>query len=121
VILLSGCVIAFFNVIDPGRVCKCTGLPVICVTYDESAGLEEDICHHFPGDTARLDAYRRLGARTPHILPDGQTMYLRSWGLDPADAGRLCTAFTCEGKFPEPLRVARLVARAAHGFVRYES
>jgi hypothetical protein len=116
VILLSGCVIAFFNIIDPGRVSECTDLPVICVTYEESAGLEGDICHHFPGDTARLDAYRRLGARTPHTLPDGQTMYLRSWGLDPADAGRLCTAFTCEGKIPEPLRVARLTARAAHSF-----
>jgi endonuclease V-like protein UPF0215 family len=120
VILLSGCVIAFFNIIDPGQVHDCTGLPVICVTYEESAGLEGDILHHFPGDTARLDAYRRLGNRTLHILPDGQTMYLRSWGLDPADAGRLCTAFTCEGKIPEPLRVARLTARAAHGFVRQQ-
>jgi hypothetical protein len=120
VILLSGSVIAFFNIIDPMQVHDRTGLPVICVTYEESAGLEEDICHHFPGDTARLDAYRRLGVRTPLILPDGQTIYLRSWGIDPADAGRLCTAFTHEGKIPEPLRVARLTARAAHGFVQYE-
>jgi endonuclease V-like protein UPF0215 family len=118
VILLSGCVIAFFNIIDPGQVHDLTGLPVICVTYEESAGLEGDILHHYPGDTARLDAYRRLGTRTPHTLPDGQTMYIRSWGLDPADAGRLCTAFTCEGKIPEPLRVARLAARAAHGSLR---
>ncbi len=120
VILLSGCVIAFFNIIDPMQVHDRTGLPVICVTYEESAGLEGDILHHFPGDTIRLDAYCRLGARTPHTLPDGQTIYLRSWGLDPADGGRLCTAFTCEGKIPEPLRVARLTARAAHGFVRYQ-
>ncbi|MFA6362097.1 DUF99 family protein [Methanoregula sp.] len=119
VILLSGCVIAFFNIIDPGQVHDMTGLPVICVTYEESTGLEGDILHHFPMDTTRLDAYRRLGARTPHSLPDGQTVYLRSWGLDPADAGRLCTAFTCEGKIPEPLRVARLTARAAHRFVSY--
>ncbi|MGA2699202.1 MAG: DUF99 family protein [Methanoregula sp.] len=117
-ILLSGCVIAFFNIIDPGQVHDLTGLPVICVTYEESAGLEGNILHHYPGDTARLDTYRRLGTRTPHTLPDGQTMYLRSWGLDPADAGQLCTAFTCEGKIPEPLRVARLAARAAHGSLR---
>ena len=120
VILLSGCVIAFFNIIDPGQVHDRTGLPVICVTYEASSGLEEEILHHFPGDAARLDAYRSLGKRIPLTLPDGQIMYLRSWGLDPADAGRLCTAFTCEGKIPEPLRVARLAARAAHGFVRHE-
>jgi endonuclease V-like protein UPF0215 family len=118
VILLSGCVIAFFNIIDAARVHNQTGLPVICVTYEESSGLEGDILHHFPGDRARLDAYRRLGDRTPHTLPDGQMMYLHSWGLDPADAGRLCTAFTCEGKIPEPLRVARLAARAVLGSVR---
>ncbi|MGP8118455.1 endonuclease dU [Methanoregula sp.] len=118
VIFLSGCVIAFFNIIDPRQIHECTGLPVICVTYEESAGLDGDICHHFPGDTARLDAYRRLGDRVPHILPDRQTVYLRSWGFDPADAGRLCTAFTHEGKIPEPLRVARLSARAAHDFAR---
>jgi len=115
-IFLSGCVIAFFNIIDPHHVNECTALPVVCVTYEESAGLEEDIRHHFPGDTARLDAYRRLGERTPHLLPDGQTVYLRSWGINPEDAGRLCTAFTREGKIPEPLRVARLSARAAHGY-----
>lgn len=114
VILLSGCVIAFFNIIDPSGVYDRTGLPVICVTYEESAGLEGDIMHHFPGDTARLEAYRRLGARMPHLLPDGHTVFLRSWGLGLNDAGRLCTAFTCEGKIPEPLRVARLAARAAH-------
>ncbi|MGA2161207.1 MAG: DUF99 family protein [Methanoregula sp.] len=117
VILLSGCVIAFFNIINPALIFDQTTFPVICVTYEVSAGLEGDIRHHFPGDTARLDAYRRLGTRIPHILPDGQTVYLRSWGLDPADAGRLCTAFTCEGKIPDPLRVARLAARAAHSFV----
>jgi endonuclease V-like protein UPF0215 family len=115
VILLSGCVIAFFNIIDPAEVYDRTGLPVICVTYEASFGLEGDILHHFPGDTARLDAYHRLGDRTPHTLPDGQIMYLHSWGLDPADAGQICTAFTCEGKIPEPLRVARLAARAAQG------
>ncbi len=118
VIFLSGCVIAFFNIIDPERVHDCTGLPVICVTYEDSAGLEGDICHHFPGDTARLDAYRRLGERVPHILPDGQTVHLRSWGLGIEDAGRLCSAFTREGKIPEPLRIARLSARAAHDFAR---
>ena len=75
VILLSGCVIAFFNIIDPAEVRDRTGLPVICVTYEASSGLEGDILHHFPGDTARLDAYHRLGDRTPHILPDGQIMH----------------------------------------------
>jgi len=115
-IFLSGCVIAFFNIIDPAHLYDATGRAVICVTYEDSAGLEGDILHHFPGDTARLAAYRNLGDRTPHTLPDGQVVYLRSWGISREDAGSLCSGFTREGKIPEPLRVARIAARATHRF-----
>jgi hypothetical protein len=117
-IFLSGCVMAFFNIVDPRHVQESTGLPVVCVTYEDSAGLEGDIRHHFPGDTSRLEAYRNLGERLPLVLKNGQTVYLRSWGIDFADAGMLCSAFTGEGKIPEPLRVARISARAAHAFAR---
>ena len=115
-IFLSGCVIAFFNIIDPRRILEATGIPVICITYEESAGLDGDILHHFPGDTARLDAYRGLGERISYRLTNDLTVYLRCWGMCQEDAARLCSAFTLEGKIPEPLRVARITARAAHGF-----
>jgi len=115
-VMLSGCVIAFFNIIDPEKVCTGTGLPLVCVTYEESAGLEGEIRHHFPGDDSRLAAYRKLGERTVYALPGG-TVYLRSWGIGTGDAGRLVAAFTSQGKVPEPLRVARICARAAHAYV----
>lgn len=111
VILLSGCVIAWFNIIDPERVFQESGIPVICITYEESEGLEDDIRHHFPGDDARLAAYRRLDGRAPALLHTGQTVYLRSAGIGNADAARFCNDFTHDGKIPEPLRVARLCAR----------
>ena len=113
VIMLSGSVIAWFNVIDADGVFQETGVPVICVTYEESPGLEEDILYHFPGDADRLAAYRRLGVRTPFTLPGGLMVFLRSWGMSIDDASRLVSAFTHQGKIPEPLRVARLCARAA--------
>ncbi|OPY37696.1 MAG: hypothetical protein A4E35_01125 [Methanoregula sp. PtaU1.Bin051] len=115
-ILLSGCVIAWFNVIDPARIEDVTGIPVICVTYEESEGLSGDIRHHFPDDTARLLAYERLGERVPVLLHTGQTIFLRSWGISGADAAKFCDAFTLEGRIPEPLRVARLCARQAFSF-----
>ncbi len=116
VLLLSGCVIAWFNVIDPARIEGSTGIPVICVTYEESDGLSGDIRHHFPDDKTRLLAYENLGERTPALLHTGQKIFLRSWGISEADAARFCDAFTLEGKFPEPLRVARLCARHAFLF-----
>jgi endonuclease V-like protein UPF0215 family len=111
VIMLSGCVIAWFNIINPSLINQETGIPVICVTYEDSKGLDSDIRYHFPDDTARILAYENLGKRIPVKLHTHQTLFIRAWGIDHHDAGRLCNDFTHEGKIPEPLRVARLCAR----------
>ncbi len=112
-VLLSGCVIAWYNVIEPGRIAEESGIPAICVTYEESDGLLEDIRHHFPGDETRVEAYLRLGGREPVDLGGNRIIYLRAAGIGQADAARFCRDFTLEGKIPEPLRVARLLARRA--------
>lgn len=114
VLLVSGGVIAWYNIIDPERIRSSTGLPIVMVTYEESEGLEEDILHHFPGDENRLRAYHRLGTRFPFTLFNGYTIFLRTWGLHDTTAMTLCDAFTKDGKVPEPLRVARLIARSAN-------
>ena len=111
VILLSGCVIAWFNVLDPERIAAESEIPVICVTYEESDGLLDDIRHHFPDDGQRVQAYLRLGEREPVDLGKNRMIYLRAAGIGKMDAARLCRDFTIEGKIPEPLRVARLLAR----------
>jgi hypothetical protein len=102
--------------IDPEAIFRTTGIPVICVTYEDSSGLEDDIRHHFPRDEVRLGAYRKLGERSAVTLPDGQIIYIRSWGIAFPDAACICRNFTHDGKIPEPLRVARLCARAAHAY-----
>jgi endonuclease V-like protein UPF0215 family len=111
VIMLSGCVLAWFNIINPALIAQETGIPIICVTYEHSEGLIADICHHFPGDYVRISAYENLGERVPVELHTHQTIFIRAWGLDQQEAGKLCNDFTLEGKIPEPLRVARLCAR----------
>jgi hypothetical protein len=111
VIMLSGCVIAWFNVIDPSKIEKETEKPVICVTYEDSDGLLEEIRHHFPDDTRRISAYTNLGERTRIELHTHQSIFIRCWGIETCDGARLCDDFTVEGKIPEPLRVARLCAR----------
>jgi endonuclease V-like protein UPF0215 family len=112
-IMLSGCVIAWFNIINPALIAHETGIPVICVTYEDSAGLIADIRYHFPDDTERISAYENLGERIAVELHTHQTLFIRAWGIDQRDAARLCNDFTLEGKIPEPLRVARLCARHA--------
>ena len=111
IVLLSGCVIAWFNVLDPKKIADESGIPVICVTYEESDGLLGDLRHHFPEDETRIQAYLRLGERVPVDLGGNRTIYLRTAGIGYPDAAQFCRDFTLEGKIPEPLRVARLLAR----------
>src|SRR5574340_1642354 len=47
-VLISGLIIAMYNIIDVTTIRKETGLPVIGVTYEESKGIESAIKHHFP-------------------------------------------------------------------------
>jgi len=111
-IMISGGVISWYNIIDPFRVFDETQRGVIIVTYEESEGIEDDIVRHFPGDGARIAAYRNLGSRIPVTLRTGHTLYMRSYGLREKDAGSICSDFTFDGRVPEPLRVARLYARS---------
>lgn len=116
--MLSGCVIAWYNIVDAEAIASRCGVPVIVITYEDSEGLEEDIQRHFPGDEERLQAYRKLGSRRRVKLDTGYEIFVRSWGLDGRTADELCRAFTQVGKIPEPLRVARLVARAGLSLAR---
>lgn len=110
-IMISGCVIAWYNIISPSSIQEQSGIPVICVSYEESEGLEGHIRHHFPGDDIRLSRYRALGERTEITLHTGHTLYARGWGLSLPEVIRACRIFTHHGKIPEPVRVARLCAR----------
>jgi endonuclease V-like protein UPF0215 family len=117
-VMISGGIISWFNIIDPHRILESTGKGTIIVTYEASEGLEEDIMRHFPGDRSRLSSYQSLGPRFTVQLSTGYAIYLRSYGIREEEAARLCNAFTLDGKIPEPLRVARLCARAVMRFVQ---
>lgn len=111
-IMISGGVISWYNIIDPFRVHHETERGTIIITYEESSGIEGDIARHFPGDRERIEAYRNLGSRTPVLLHAEHTIYIRSFGLSEKDAAAVCSDFTYDGRIPEPLRIARLYARS---------
>lgn len=113
VILLNGCVISWYNVIDLHEVAERTGRPLICVTYEPSPGLEKYFREYFPEDWARrLAIYQRNGPRKKVELRTGHEVFIRPVGLDEEEALRVLNKFTLHGSIPEPLRLARLLARA---------
>jgi len=122
VIMLNGCVISWFNVVNLNKIYEETGIPLICVTYEASEGLEPHFRRHFDGEDLqkRLDAYRMLGERVPvrikgkHEQRKGkkQEILIRILGLEKSGAVQILRKFTLHGRIPEPLRVARLCARS---------
>jgi len=113
-LLVNGCVISWFNIIDLNEVYQQLQLPLICITYEDSEGLETHITKHFTGADrdSRLEAYQRLNQRAPLQLRSQYTVFIRCLGITPADAEAVLNKFTLQGKLPEPLRVAKLAARA---------
>lgn len=116
-LLLAGVAPAWYNVLDLERIHEATALPVISVSFEESAGLEPAITEAFEGKAAekRIDIYRSLPERHG-IEIDGDQLFARACGLDSEEVNRVLRGFTAEGGRPEPLRVARFAARAADRF-----
>ena len=119
-LLVAGIAPAWFNVVDLHRLYELVEIPVLSVTFEESTGLEEAILTQFDEDdtTERLDTYHAQPPRRPVDLGD-ETVYLRSVGLDDAEANDVVRGFTPEGGRPEPLRLARLAARSGDAFRRH--
>jgi endonuclease V-like protein UPF0215 family len=113
-IMVSGAILSLYNIVDADRLSQKTGLPVVCLTYKETAGIEDSIRLHFPGGAEeKLRAYRNLGGRTRILLRTGKRVFVRTAGLEREEAKRVLDAFTLQGSIPEPVRVAKLLARAA--------
>jgi len=109
--MISGGVISGYNIIDPFRIVDETKRGIIIVTYQESAGIEDDIVHHFPGDRARIAAYRNLAAGFGITPNRAMPLYEVVW-IKRKRCRSVCSDCTYDGRVPEPLRVARLYARS---------
>ncbi|WP_277542255.1 endonuclease dU [Haloarcula laminariae] len=114
-VFLAGIAPAWFNLFDLDAVADHTGLPVVSVSFGPSPGLADAIRDAFDSDAVvedRLATYRALPDRR-ELSVNGETVFVRSVGLDPEETADIVRAYTPEGGRPEPLRVARLAARAA--------
>ncbi|WP_348612690.1 DUF99 family protein [Halobaculum rarum] len=132
-VLLAGVAPAWFNLIDCRRVHEAAERPVIAVSFEASSGLEPHLREHFTGEALdrRLAVYESLPEREPVTLAgeatrgggavdepgDEPDLWVRPVGADAAAARRIVAAHTPEGQGrPEPLRVARLAARAGRSY-----
>jgi hypothetical protein len=111
-LLLNGCVISLFNMVDLEVLFGELSIPVICVTYEESEGLERYL-EELEDAGERMRLYRSLGGRTPVELHTGHTVLVRYQGIETErEVKAVLDRFTLQGSVPEPLKAARLLARS---------
>ncbi|MEM0452094.1 MAG: DUF99 family protein [Nitrososphaerota archaeon] len=112
-IMLNGCIISWFNVVDLNKLHVETGLPVIALTYYPSTGLREYFMKYFPDSwEERLRVYEENGLRVEIRNKNGFKIYVRAVGIDIETATNLIDKYTLFGKIPEPLRLAKLIAHS---------
>lgn len=106
-ILLQGIAFAGFNVIDLHELRHGTGLPVLVVTRrrPDLKAIREALMHRVPGGARKWRLIERAGPMEPL-----GGVYVQRAGISPGDAERLLTRLQLNGRMPEPLRVAHLVA-----------
>lgn len=131
-LLLAGVAPAWFNLLDLQRIHEETELPTLAVSFEASDGLAPAIREQFDGRERdwRLARYESLPARYGLSVNDEQ-VFVRAVGAETrqhpdtdtptlapnCEAAHIVRGHTPEGGRPEPLRVARLVARAGRAFV----
>jgi len=111
-VLLHGSVIAGYNVVDLQHVHDATRLPVISVSQEPQSNLRGILQAKFSkGWQSRWRIVEQNGPLQPLQLPTGSTVFLQCYGTQAGTAGDLVKRLTRFGGIPEPLRVARLLAR----------
>jgi endonuclease V-like protein UPF0215 family len=113
VILIGGAVISLYNIIDPDRVNEETSVPVVLVTYRESRGLVSTLKKRFPKSwREKVQKYMVLGERSKLKLKSGYDVFVRSSGIREYSVPSILNRFTLQGAIPEPIRVAKMIAKA---------
>jgi endonuclease V-like protein UPF0215 family len=113
--MLGGSVISWFNIVDIRELFKITKVPVICISYHPSNGIQKYLREYFPDDwKPRKDLLERIGPRKQIKLQTGHSLYLSTAGIGETRAINLLDKLTLDGRVPEPIRVARTIAAGLH-------
>ena len=119
IVFLGGSVISWFNIVDLPRLQQAINTPLVCITYRESRGLRDVLMTRFPEDwETRLRVHEGNGERVEVVLRTGYRLYVRCFGVGLEDAVKALDRFTLSGRYPEPVRVAKLIARSALNYLQ---
>lgn len=114
VILLGGISFAGFNLIDPNKVYATVGKPVIVVSKKrpDNVAVKKALICHFEDWAARWEIIEKLGGIHEVLSMRGEApIYIEVIGAEVSWAQELIRNLSSRSRIPEPIRVARFIAR----------
>ncbi len=113
-VMLAGVSFAGFNLIDPFLVFGKFRKPIIIISRmkPDNAAVKRALHRHFEDWRVRWAVFEKLGPiYAVFSIPDAPPLYVEVVGAHLAWATRLIQASTTYCRVPEPIRVAKLIAR----------
>lgn len=113
-LLLSGATFAGFNVVDAHKLYELLGKPVVVVIGEKPRdhAVKEALRKHFNDWEKR---WRLMESLKPMFEvetdPGRSPIYYEVVGLDPGEASKLLRACTFQGRLPESVRMAGMIAK----------
>lgn len=113
-IMLAGVSFAGFNLIDPTTIYEKFGKPTIIIarTKPDNRKVKRALQRHFEDWEIRWKVFEKVGPIHEVFTLAGEApLYVEAVGADVKWASRLILTLSFCGRVPEPIRVARLIAR----------
>jgi len=113
-VMLAGVSFAGFNLVDPAVVFEEFNKPVIVIsrTKPNNIAVKNALHQHFEDWQVRWDVFEKLGPVWEVVsMPNEPPVYVEVIGAELDWASKLIRAASLCCRVPEPIRVARLVAR----------
>ncbi len=109
-VMLNGVTFGGFNLVDIQKLHAATGLPIVALTQDKpNLDAIHQALKHLPDTETRWQIVQNAG-EIHEVTNRGTKLYMGLAGVLLSDAQKIVELTSTRGSFPEPLRVAHLVA-----------
>lgn len=113
-VMLAGVSFAGFNIIDPTIIYAKFGNPVVVIsrTKPNNKAVKRALKQHFGDWQTRWDIFKKLGSiYRIDVVAGLPSLYIETVGIRVERAKKMIEALSVFSRIPEPIRVARLIAR----------
>ena len=112
-IMILGSILSSYNIIDLNTLKNSLDVPVISISLKSPKNLESNFKKKFPDKwEKKIKIYIKNGEVMKISTKTGYSVYVNAVGLSLFDIKVALNKFLLQGSIPEPIRIAKLFARA---------